>query len=425
MDEQKWMVFEVPYDCDEDLAVVKKIGATLFTDNYGGYFEGYIFVGEDKDMRTRLCGEGYTFIAIVESSQLPNRNRIPGCGDAEKVISTGTIPSVVLKVDSSTNPATCLYWQSVSGLLLPSCAYMFKNVKPSFLYHDTVMFVDLFPLMISGHFKFGGVKDNRGRPVGMLYGVLYSLLRIYDRYSPTAVFISADVVPSFRKELYPKFKASKGSHDTDKVDLAAILERSFPIIMEILQGLGMIIAVPNKKYSMEAGDVIGTLSKLFSSYDRIILTSDVDTLQCIDSNKVTVERVVGRKRKMYNINTLSVFPVPYKYTNVYRAFEGVVSDDVPGVQGVCESLPGVLQRFKGDFDSPKFDQLLSLMGADVRVKAEKHLPQAIINYELLEHRIEFGGIDYYRLPPDEGRVLKLCKRMNLRGFMGEMRRFFI
>lgn len=194
-------------------------------------------------------------------------------------------------------------------------------------------------------------------------GFMTMFLKTIREQNPTHIAVTFDTkAPTFRKELFPEYKAHR-----QEVDPA--LHEQIPIVKEILEPMG----VPVYEYEgFEADDLIGTLSKQATEQGvkTLILTGDADQLQLVD-DKTSLLMYTG----FGDMRTYDPPAVAEKYDGLgpeyvaeIKALEGDSSDNIPGVPGVGKKSARTVLTKLGHFDSlfenlDKVEQIEGLRGA--------------------------------------------------------------
>ena len=182
-------------------------------------------------------------------------------------------------------------------------------------------------------------------------GFMTMFLKTIREQKPTHIAVTFDTkTPTFRKELFPEYKAQR-----KPVDPA--LHEQIPILKEILEPMG----VPVFEYEgFEADDLIGTLSKQATEQGMktLILTGDADQLQLVDG-KTSLLMYTG----FGDMRTYDPAGVRDKYDGLgpeyvaeIKALEGDSSDNIPGVPGVGKKSARAVLTQLGHFPS-LFSQL--------------------------------------------------------------------
>jgi DNA polymerase-1 len=182
-------------------------------------------------------------------------------------------------------------------------------------------------------------------------GFMTMFLKTIREQNPTHIAVTFDTkAPTFRKELFPEYKAQR-----QEVDPA--LHEQIPILKEILEPMG----VPVYEYEgFEADDLIGTLSKQATEQGikTLILTGDADQLQLVDEDtSLLMYTGFGDMRTYDPAGVADKYDgLGPEYVAEIKALEGDSSDNIPGVPGVGKKSARAVLTKLGHFPS-LFSQL--------------------------------------------------------------------
>ncbi|MDO4742809.1 MAG: DNA polymerase I [bacterium] len=195
--------------------------------------------------------------------------------------------------------------------------------------------------------SFYGIKlltTKDGRYTNAIFGFLNILNRLIETEKPDGIVAAFDLrTKTFRHKKYDKYKAGrKGMPDE--------LAEQFEPLKKILTHLGCICI---EKEGFEADDILGTLSKIFSSQGNccVIATGDRDSLQLVsDSTKVLLSTTKAGRPEIVTFDTQAVFDkygVKPKSLIEIKALQGDASDNIPGVSGIGEkTAQDLIVRFE-------------------------------------------------------------------------------
>lgn len=217
----------------------------------------------------------------------------------------------------------------------------------------------------------------QGEPVGALYGLAKLLLKIKSELNPDYIAACGDrPEPTFRKEQYTAYKATRQPTDTDLIPQITKMREVFDwfkIRFFELPGF-------------EADDLIGTLAaKLKTEPDLqiIILSGDRDMLQLVEGDKVVVDLLVNGDQRTVLMNEGMVFEkygLKPKQIIDLKGLIGDTSDNIPGVMGIGEkSATPLLQEFEtieGIYEN------LMIITPKVAKKLEGHIEEARMSRDL-------------------------------------------
>jgi DNA polymerase I len=261
----------------------------------------------------------------------------------------------------------------------------------------TVLLIDAQALIHRSFHALPPLSTPDGRPVGALYGLSSTLVKLLTESVPdyaAAMFDRPE--PTFRKKEYAAYKAQRPPTPEDLVTQIVAAHELFATF-----------GIPSFELAgFEADDLIGTFVEKLKSPDRtiVILTGDLDTLQLVEGDRVVVrslkkgitETVVYDERAVHERFGLS----PGQMTD-YKGLVGDQSDNIPGVRGVG---PKTASKLLAEYRTLEtlLERLPGQSAAERKIVAEKE--QALFSKKLatirrdapIEVRIEdirFDGLD--------------------------------
>ncbi len=172
-------------------------------------------------------------------------------------------------------------------------------------------------------FAVPSFKDEKGREVGAVRGVVNSVRGMLDR-GVTHIGVATDhVIESFRNDLYAGYKTGEG--------IPPDLYSQFPILEETLVNMGIVVW---PMIEFEADDAMASAALKASQdarVDRVVIcTPDKDLSQC-----VTGTRIVQLDRRTNTIRdesgVIQKFGVKPESIPDYLALVGDSADGFPGV----------------------------------------------------------------------------------------------
>lgn len=180
-----------------------------------------------------------------------------------------------------------------------------------------------------------------GEPTNATYGFTSTLLKVLSELKPDYIAATFDVGPSFRREVFAEYKATRPKLADD---LAVQLSRARDVVEAFsIPQFGL------ERY--EADDLLGTLARQASErgVDTVIVTGDSDTFQLIGprTTVLTFARQFGETvlyddakiRERYGLE-------PHQLID-FKALKGDPSDNIPGVPGVGEKTATKLVQTYG------------------------------------------------------------------------------
>jgi 5'-3' exonuclease len=168
-------------------------------------------------------------------------------------------------------------------------------------------------------------KDESGREIGAVRGVLSSVLSMIER-GATHIGVATDhVVESFRNDLYPGYKTSEG--------VPPELLSQFPILEEALEAMGVVVWA---MVYFEADDALASAASKAAQDERVrqvlICTPDKDLSQSVVGSRVVQ---LDRRRDVLRdeARVVAKFGVMPDSIPDYLAVVGDSADGFPGVRG--------------------------------------------------------------------------------------------
>ncbi len=258
--------------------------------------------------------------------------------------------------------------------------------------------VDLTGYVFRAYHALPPMSTSAGEPTHAVYGVTQMLLSLVTTQAPHLLAVALDAPgPSFRKERYPAYKATRPAPPPDLRDQIARLT-------EVVEAYAIpCLSVPG----FEADDLIATLARQAraAGLKVVIVSADKDLLQLVDDGVVMFdtmrEKVYGRGE------TVEKMGVPPEKVRDFLALTGDSSDNVPGVPSVGPKTAAALLAEREDLED-LYAHLDGLAKKAVRAKLEEHRDAAFLSRELVTLRtdapvsfdpeaLRYGGADQERL----------------------------
>ena len=197
---------------------------------------------------------------------------------------------------------------------------------------DDLYIVDISNLMHRAFYVHQDLATPAGFPTGAIMGTFSMLVNMIKKYDIKDMLICYDHPgqESFRKSIYPGYKASRGAKGS--------ISAQELIIRRVIELLG-ISTVEQAGY--EADDLIASAVKKFKPHRNIVIvTGDKDLLQLIDTNVTVLDTM---KKCFYGDDEVQKkFGVKANQISDFLAIAGDKVDDIPGVKGVGKVGAGKL-----------------------------------------------------------------------------------
>lgn len=267
-----------------------------------------------------------------------------------------------------------------------------------------------------------------GTPVNAIRGLLDSITRLVEQYSPDRIACAwdDDWRPAWRTELVPSYKAHRVeavvSEGVDQEETPDDLGVQVPLIRALLEATGMpVIGVADH----EADDVLGSLAAQHDGRS-LVVTGDRDLFQLVDEDTSVIWVGQGvAKHVVVDAAWLhakyGVFPDRYVDFSVLR---GDPSDGLPGVKGVGEKSAARLTEAFGSLEELVTAALDGSGGITPSIRsgivdsAEYILRAEAVVAVVLDLPIVLPPL--LPLEPDTDRVAQLADRLGLAGPIGRL-----
>jgi 5'-3' exonuclease len=179
-----------------------------------------------------------------------------------------------------------------------------------------------------------------GTPCGAAYGFANTLIRYLTERDPSHIACCFDfAMSSFRNELFPGYKASRGEQAPPE------LEPQFELCQAAARALGVPVFEAER---YEADDVIATLAEQLCTEGAqvMVVSSDKDLCQLVREDDSVLHHDLQRERTLDAKGVQERFGVLPKQIPDWLALVGDTVDDLPGVPGFGpKSAAGALSAF--------------------------------------------------------------------------------
>jgi len=188
------------------------------------------------------------------------------------------------------------------------------------------------------YYALPSARDEGGREVAAVRGVLASVLGMIKRGATHVAVATDHIIESFRNELWPDYKTSEGIEP----DLWA----QFPLLEEVLSAAGIMVW---PMVEFEADDALAAASVAAARDERvehvIICTPDKDLAQCVSGTRVVqLNRRTGVT--LDEAGVIKKFGVSPASIPDYLTLVGDAADGYPGLRGWgAKSSAAVLAKF--------------------------------------------------------------------------------
>src|ERR1700736_5808378 len=267
-----------------------------------------------------------------------------------------------------------------------------------------LVLIDGHSLVYRAFFALPSLTDREGNIVNAAYGFTSMLLLALQEH-PDYVLASFDLGGrTFRHEELAQYKATRRPTPPE-------LSPQFPLTRDIVRAFGIPIY---EVQGVEADDVIGTLATQAreQGLHSTILTGDLDALQLVndDVDVLTSKRGVSetilytpqRVRERYGLEPIQTVDL--------KGLVGDVSDNIPGIRGICEKTAIRLIQEFGSVES-LVENRANIAPPKVPKLLDQHWEQALLSKKMatilldvdIKLDLSHGSAKDYR--PDAARTI--------------------
>nr|HPI41338.1 DNA polymerase I [Pseudobdellovibrionaceae bacterium] len=194
-------------------------------------------------------------------------------------------------------------------------------------YKEKIYLVDVSSLFFRAFFAIRELTSPQGLPVNAIYGFLSMISRLLKEENPKYfVFCYDRKEPSFRKEIFPEYKAHRSEMPDD-------LQKQLPYIYKLAELLG----IPTfESPGFEADDFIGAITKWAEKkhLEVYIVSSDKDFAQLVNPHVTLYDTMKNIRYTPQGVEEKWGIK-PHQMID-YLAIVGDASDNIPGVKGIGE-----------------------------------------------------------------------------------------
>ncbi len=282
---------------------------------------------------------------------------------------------------------------------------------------ERIVLVDSNSLIYRGYFALPALSTTKGEVTHATYGFTSILLKAWQETNPEYIAAAFDLpVPTFRHERDERYKAQRPKMPDD---LRPQIERC----KQILEAFGIpLYAIPG----FEADDVIGTLAHQAETkgLDIIILSGDLDTLQCVTAHaRLMTTRQGFQNTVIYDEAAIRQrFGLRPDQMVDYKSLKGDPSDNIPGVPGVGDKTAAKLVANGATLEGVY--ARLETLTPRLRAALEENREQVFANRELArivtEVPVTLDLAKSRRRPYDREGVVELFRELEFRSLIARL-----
>jgi DNA polymerase-1 len=209
--------------------------------------------------------------------------------------------------------------------------------------------IDASSYIYRAYYAIRHLSNSQGMATNAIYGFTNMLLKVIREHQPERVAVIFDSKgPTFRKDLYPEYKANRSAMPEDLVPQIPYIKR----LVDAFNLPGIEMA------GYEADDIIATLAKKFAAKGMqvTVVTGDKDLMQIVSDRVHLLDTMKDKVSGPAEV--AERFGGADKVVDV-QALAGDSSDNVPGVPGIGEKTAKALIDEYGDIETllASLDQL--------------------------------------------------------------------
>jgi DNA polymerase-1 len=209
--------------------------------------------------------------------------------------------------------------------------------------------IDASSYIYRAYYAIRHLSNSQGMATNAIYGFTNMLLKVIREHQPERVAVIFDSKgPTFRKDLYPEYKANRSAMPEDLVPQIPYIKR----LVDAFNLPGIEMA------GYEADDIIATLAKKFAAKGMqvTVVTGDKDLMQIVSDRIRLLDTMKDKVSGPAEV--AERFGGADKVVDV-QALAGDSSDNVPGVPGIGEKTAKALIDEYGDIETllASLDQL--------------------------------------------------------------------
>lgn len=275
----------------------------------------------------------------------------------------------------------------------------------------TFYIIDISSFFFRSYYAIPGqMTSSSGVPTNALYGVLSMLLRLIRDHKPDYIAAGFDTkTPSFRKEIFPEYKANRGEMPED-------LQKQVPWLKQMMQILN-IYSLEKERY--EADDIIGTLARWGKEHNLkvFIVSGDKDFAQLVDKNTALLDTM--KSKMYYREDVYAKWKVYPEQMIDYQALMGDSSDNIPGVKGIGPKGAATLLKEYGNLYN--IYNNINKINKTLQKKLQSGKQEGFLSRQLVtivqDIKIDCNLSDLAFKEPDDVRFKNFLEELNFNTFL--------
>ncbi|MEY4617122.1 MAG: hypothetical protein RJB66_2082 [Pseudomonadota bacterium] len=233
--------------------------------------------------------------------------------------------------------------------------------------------VDVSSMFFRAFYAVRSLTSPSGMPTNAIYGFTSMIVKLLKDEKPDYLAFCYDLpTPSFRKEIYPEYKAHRTETPPDLIP-------QIPYIKKLVEAMS-IPAFEVQGY--EADDLIGTLAEMGHKHhcQVVIVSGDKDFGQLVRPGVILLDTMKDARIDVDGVKAKWGIR-PDQFID-YLALIGDASDNVPGVAGIG---PKTAEKLLGDFGTLDgiYQNIDSIKSASLREKLLTNKEMAYLSQHLV------------------------------------------
>ncbi len=274
--------------------------------------------------------------------------------------------------------------------------------------------VDGSSYIYRAYYAIRHLSNSKGEATNAVFGFTKMLQTLIKQEQPDHLAVIFDAKgPTFRKELYPEYKANRSAMPDDLVP-------QIPLIKEVVKAFKLPLL---ELQGYEADDIIATLARRYAQQgmDVTVVTGDKDLMQIVSDRISLLDTMKGKRSRAPEV--VERFGVPPQQVLEVLGLAGDTSDNIPGVPGIGEkTASGLIQEF-GDIEN-LLANIDKVKGKKRQENLREFADQARLSRKLADLVYDLDvGIDYADLaicPPDAGLLAELYTRLEFHQLLKDL-----
>lgn len=187
--------------------------------------------------------------------------------------------------------------------------------------------IDASSFIFRAYYAVRPLSNKQGLPTNAVFGFAQMILSVLEDMKPSHIaFVYDTKHPSFRKDMYPEYKANRGAMPEDLVP-------QMPYIKKFVELMGL----PGFEMpGYEADDIIATFAERAAHMSKeaevCIVSSDKDLMQLVNGHIYLYDTMKSLKYTPKEVK--EKLGVPPELVADYLGIVGDSSDNIPGVKGI-------------------------------------------------------------------------------------------